>query len=162
MPMLAVHRKDSWPPRFPFMVFRIAPTSDFWHTIWPEISRPEVNSDELYHVAFFVSRAYFSDSPLVALAHRVSRVFGSDACVPGQGFCGFEHIQTAEIYLAVFEKIYRTTPLSLDAQPRIRGKSPLELAGYDLSQMPRGQPVFLQPTPGVIISQEEGQYVPNS
>ena len=79
-----------------------------------------------------------------------------------QGFCGFEHLETAQTFLAVFEKIYRTTPFSLDAQPRIGGKSPLELAGYDLSQMPRGQPAFLQPAPGVIISQQEGQYVPNS
>jgi hypothetical protein len=36
----------------------------------------------------------------------------------------------------VFEKMYRLTPLSDDAQPRIRGKCPLELAGYDLSQLP--------------------------
>ena len=74
-----------------------------------------------------------------------------------QGFCGFERIETAQTFLSVFEKIYRTTPLSLDAQPRIRGKSPLELAGYDLNQMPRGQPA-----PGLIISPKGGQYVPNS
>ena len=53
-----------------------------------------------------------------------------------QNFCGFENIETAQLYLAVFEKIYRFTPFSADAQPTIRGKCPLELAGYDISQMP--------------------------
>jgi transposase-like protein len=51
-------------------------------------------------------------------------------------FRGFESIKTAKVYLGVFEKIYRFTPFSNDARPEIRGKSPLELAGYDLSQVP--------------------------
>jgi transposase-like protein len=53
-----------------------------------------------------------------------------------QCFCGFESIETARLYLAVFEKVYRFTPFSDDAQPSIRGKSPLQLAGYDTSQIP--------------------------
>ena len=53
-----------------------------------------------------------------------------------QNFCGFESIESAHLYLAVFEKLYRFTPFSDDAQPAIRGKSPLQLAGYDISQMP--------------------------
>ncbi len=53
-----------------------------------------------------------------------------------QNFCGFESLPTAQVYLGVFEKIYRFTPFSDDAQPAIRRKSPLELAGYDLRQMP--------------------------
>ena len=53
-----------------------------------------------------------------------------------QNFCGFQSIETAQVYLGVFEKVYRLTPFSDDAQPRIRGKCPLELAGYDLSQLP--------------------------
>jgi len=53
-----------------------------------------------------------------------------------QNFCGFESIETARVYLGVFEKIYRFTPFSRDAQPKIRGHSPLQLAGYDLSRMP--------------------------
>lgn len=53
-----------------------------------------------------------------------------------QNFCGFESIGTAKVYLGVFEKIYRFTPFSRDARPEIRGKSPLQLAGYDLSRMP--------------------------
>jgi hypothetical protein len=53
-----------------------------------------------------------------------------------QNFCGFESIESAHLYLAVFEKLYRFTPFSDDAQPPIRGKCPLELAGYDISHMP--------------------------
>jgi hypothetical protein len=53
-----------------------------------------------------------------------------------QNFCGFESRQDAERYLAVFEKVYRFTPFSQDAQPAIRGKAPLQLAGYDISQLP--------------------------
>jgi hypothetical protein len=53
-----------------------------------------------------------------------------------QNFCGFESVETASVFLGVFEKVYRFTPFSQDAQPRLRGKSPLELAGYDVAQMP--------------------------
>jgi hypothetical protein len=53
-----------------------------------------------------------------------------------QNFCGFENIETAQLYLVVFEKLYCFTPFSNDAQPAIRGKCPLQLAGYDISQMP--------------------------
>jgi transposase-like protein len=51
-------------------------------------------------------------------------------------FGGFESIETARVYLAVFEKVYRFTPFSDDAQERIRGKCPLELAGYEVRKLP--------------------------
>lgn len=53
-----------------------------------------------------------------------------------QNFCGFESIRTAQVYLGVFEKLYRFTPFSDEAQPAIRGQSPLQLAGYDVGHMP--------------------------
>jgi transposase-like protein len=53
-----------------------------------------------------------------------------------QNMCGFDSVETASVFLGVFEKVYRFTPFSQDAQPRLRGKSPLEVAGYDVSQMP--------------------------
>jgi hypothetical protein len=53
-----------------------------------------------------------------------------------QNMCGFESVQTASVFLGVFEKVYRFTPFSPDAQPRLRGKTPLELAGYDVAHMP--------------------------
>jgi transposase-like protein len=54
-------------------------------------------------------------------------------------FCGFESIQSARLYLGVFEKVYRFTPFSDDAQERIRGKCPLELAGYEIQKLPMAQ-----------------------
>jgi len=51
-------------------------------------------------------------------------------------FCGFVSIETARIYLAVFERIHRFTPFSDDAQQPIRGKCPLELAGYEVQILP--------------------------
>jgi transposase-like protein len=51
-------------------------------------------------------------------------------------FCGFDNIESARLYLAVFEKIYRFTPFSDDAQARIRSKCPLELAGYEMPKLP--------------------------
>jgi DNA-directed RNA polymerase subunit RPC12/RpoP len=56
-----------------------------------------------------------------------------------QNFCGFESLQSARLFLAVFEKVYRFTPFTPDAQPRIRGKCPLELAGYDIAKLPMAQ-----------------------
>ena len=54
-------------------------------------------------------------------------------------FCGFENIESARLYLGVFEKVYRFTPFSDDAQERIRGKCPLELAGYEVRKLPMTQ-----------------------
>jgi transposase-like protein len=56
-----------------------------------------------------------------------------------QSFCGFNTMETAQLYLAVFEWCYRLPPFTQDAQPRIRGKCPLELAGYDVSKLPMTQ-----------------------
>jgi transposase-like protein len=53
-----------------------------------------------------------------------------------QNFCGFESVETAQLYLGVFEMVYRFTPFSDDARPEIRGRSPLQLAGYDLRHIP--------------------------
>lgn len=53
-----------------------------------------------------------------------------------QNFCGFDTIETAQLYLGVFEKLYRFTPFTQDAQVRIRGKSPLQLAGYPVQDLP--------------------------
>ncbi len=70
-----------------------------------------------------------------------------------QNMCGFESVETAAAFLGVFEKVYRFTPFSQDAQPRLRGKSPLELAGYAVAQMPmadvcRGWALSLSTQPG--------------
>jgi hypothetical protein len=56
-----------------------------------------------------------------------------------QNFCGFDSFSSARLFLAVFEKVYRFTPFTPDAQPRIRNKCPLELAGYDIASLPMTQ-----------------------
>jgi hypothetical protein len=56
-----------------------------------------------------------------------------------QNFCGFDSLASARLFLAVFEKVYRFTPFTSDAQPRIRNKCPLELAGYDVASLPMAQ-----------------------
>ena len=59
-----------------------------------------------------------------------------------QNMCGFDSIETARKYLNLFELTYRFTPFAKDNRPvkgrelDIRGKCPLELAGYDISQIP--------------------------
>jgi hypothetical protein len=56
-----------------------------------------------------------------------------------QNTCGFDSLNSARLFLAVFEKVYRFTPFTNGAQPRIRGKCPLEVAGYDVSELPLTQ-----------------------
>ena len=53
-----------------------------------------------------------------------------------QAMCGFDTFESAQRYLRVFEVVYRLTPFADDARPEIRGKSPLELAGYDVRTLP--------------------------
>jgi hypothetical protein len=53
-----------------------------------------------------------------------------------QAVCGLDTLESAKIYLRVFELVYRLTPFADDGRREIRGKSPLELAGYDLKQLP--------------------------
>ena len=53
-----------------------------------------------------------------------------------QNFCGFDSLESAQRFLGVFEKVYRCTPFYQDAQPRRRGQSPLQLAGYDVQKLP--------------------------
>jgi len=64
-----------------------------------------------------------------------------------QNFCGFESIETARRFLAVFEMVYRFTPFAKDNKKdkerppdqRIGGKCPLELAGYEVRKLPIAQ-----------------------
>jgi hypothetical protein len=54
-----------------------------------------------------------------------------------QSMCGLDSFESARIYLRVFEFVYRLTPFADDNQTKwIRGKCPLELAGYDLDALP--------------------------
>ena len=53
-----------------------------------------------------------------------------------QNFAGFDSLETARCYLHLFELTYRFTPFGPEVQPHLRGKCPLELAGYDLTPVP--------------------------
>jgi transposase-like protein len=68
-------------------------------------------------------------------AEQVIRIFTQHY----KTFCGFENISSAQLYLGVFEKVYRFTPFSNDAQEPIRGRCPLELAGYEIHKLPMTQ-----------------------
>lgn len=61
-------------------------------------------------------------------------------------FCGFQNIASARLYLGVFEKVYRFTPFSAAAHPAIRGRCPLELAGYQVHPLP-----ITQLFPGLVL-----------
>lgn len=52
-----------------------------------------------------------------------------------QAMCGLDTLESAKNYLRVFELVYRLTPFADDGRAEIRGKSPLELAGYDLKSL---------------------------
>ena len=74
-----------------------------------------------------------------------------------QNFAGFDSFESAQRYLAVFELVYRLTPFGPEVQPYLRGKCPLELAGYDLTLVPlarylreRGNAPLLPPPPEVV------------
>jgi len=53
-----------------------------------------------------------------------------------QSMCGLHSLESARLYLRVFEFVYRLTPFADDNPTHIRGKCPLELAGYDLDALP--------------------------
>jgi transposase-like protein len=62
-----------------------------------------------------------------------------------QNFCGFDGAESGQEFLQAFQMVYRLTPFAKDNREvkdrgySIRGKCPLELAGYDLSQIPLAQ-----------------------
>ena len=93
---------------------------DFLERHWPYL----VNAIESHHVPTTNNAT-----------EQVIRIFTQHY----KTFCGFESIESAQLYLGVFEKVYRFTPFSDDAQERIRGKCPLELAGYDVQKVPMTQ-----------------------
>jgi hypothetical protein len=82
------------------------------------------------------------ENPLVPLTNNTVELVIRRFDQHYQNMCGFDSIETARKYLRVFELTYRFTPFAKDNRPvkgrelDIRGKCPLELAGYDISKMP--------------------------
>lgn len=89
------------------------------------------------------------ESPTIPLTNNATELVNRRFDQHYQNFCGFQSRETAQKYLAVFERTYRLTPFTQDAQQRVRGRCPLELAGYDVSKIPLV--VYFQdhPPPGV-------------
>jgi hypothetical protein len=82
------------------------------------------------------------ENPLVPLTNNTVELVIRRFDQHYQNMCGFDRIETARQYLHLFELTYRFTPFAQDNRPvkgrllDIRGKCPLELAGYDISQIP--------------------------
>ena len=76
------------------------------------------------------------DSPLIPLTNNATERLIRRFDQHYQNFAGFDSIETAGCYLHLFELTYRFTPFGPEVQPHLRGKCPLELAGYDLTQVP--------------------------
>jgi len=53
-----------------------------------------------------------------------------------QSMCGLDSFESAQMYLRLFELVYRLTPFMDDNPGAKAGKCPLELAGYDLKALP--------------------------
>lgn len=82
------------------------------------------------------------ENPLVPLTNNTVELVNRRFDQHYQNMCGFDSIETARTYLGLFELFYRFTPFARDNRPvkgrdlDIRGKCPLELAGYNISKMP--------------------------
>ena len=82
------------------------------------------------------------ENPLIPLTNNTVELVIRRFDQHYQNMCGFDSIETARKYLHLFELSYRFTPFAKDnrlvkgRELDIRGKCPLELAGYDISQMP--------------------------
>ena len=82
------------------------------------------------------------ENPLIPLTNNTVELVIRRFDQHYQNMCGFDRIETARQYLHLFELTYRFTPFAQDNRPvkgrllDIRGKCPLELAGYDISQIP--------------------------
>jgi len=82
------------------------------------------------------------ENPLIPLTNNTVELVIRRFDQHYQNMCGFDSIETARKYLHLFELTYRFTPFAKDNRPvkgrelDIRGKCPLQLAGYDVSQFP--------------------------
>jgi transposase-like protein len=76
------------------------------------------------------------DNPLIPFTNNATERLIRRFDQHYQNFAGFDSLHTARCYLYIFELTYRFTPFGREVQPHLRGKCPLELAGYDLSNVP--------------------------
>jgi transposase-like protein len=85
------------------------------------------------------------ENPLIPLTNNTVELVIRRFDQHYQNMCGFDSLETARKYLHLFEWTYRFTPFAKDNRPvkgrelDIRGKCPLELAGYDIRHIPIAQ-----------------------
>jgi hypothetical protein len=76
------------------------------------------------------------ESPLIPRTNNATELVIRRFDQHYQGMCGFDSFESAQVYLRLFELVYRLTPFMNDNRGAKRGRSPLELAGYDLQALP--------------------------
>ncbi len=76
------------------------------------------------------------ENPLIPRTNNATELVIRRFAQHYQVMCGLDTLESAQAYLRVFEVVYRLTPFAADGRPEIRGKCPLELAGYDLKALP--------------------------
>jgi transposase-like protein len=100
------------------------------------------------------------DNPLIPLTNNATERLIRRFDQHYQNFAGFNSLETARCYLHLFELTYRFTPFGQQVQPHLRGKCPLEVAGYDLTQVPLARYLREHGTVPLIPTQPE--LVPNA
>ncbi len=105
------------------------------------------HTPEAHRIFSFLERHYPKlinalENPLIPLTNNTVELVNRRFDQHYQNMCGFDSLVTARHYLHLFELSYRFTPFARDNRPvkgrklDIRGKCPLELAGYDVSKIP--------------------------
>ena len=104
--------------------------------------QPRLDQDpQLQPIVGSVARHYprlvnACDRPSIPLTDNATECLIRHFDQHDQTFGGFNSLETAHIYLHLFELRYRFTPFGREAQPHLWGRCPLEVAGYDLSHVP--------------------------
>ncbi len=76
------------------------------------------------------------ESPLIPRTNNATELVIRRFDQHYQSMCGLDSFESAQVYLRVFELTYRLTPFMNDNPGAKRGRSPLQLAGYDLKTLP--------------------------
>lgn len=97
------------------------------------------------------------DNPLIPTTNNATELVIRRFDQHYQSMCGLDSLESARLFLRVFEFVYRLTPFASDNPTKhIRGKCPLELAGYDLKALPVAQFFGQLKLPSLPISGKEG------
>lgn len=96
------------------------------------------------------------ESPLIPRTNNTTELVIRRFDQHYSGMCGFDSFESAQVYLRLFTLVYRLTPFA-DDNPNVlmRGKCPLELAGYDLKALPIAQFFSHRPLPSASLQAPE-------